>query len=269
MLLASKFANFYKFLRKLTAFTCLLIAKPPVIISVMSIIDKFLDIFFPFNYTCDLCGLEIFSGKNLCEDCEQTVEVNNGPTCSKCGRKTAAEGLCLECKAQTPSFDRAFSALVYSSGTRKLMLKFKNRDPYLKKYFAKMMAKKCKQITDADAICFVPMLWHVEEERGYNQAQLLEKELSVLLKLPLCADALKKVKKTKSQKTLNHEERLENLKGSFKANAEIVAGKTLIVVDDVLTTGATAEAVCTELKKCGAKKVYFVTAASVEYKAET
>ena len=234
----------------------------------MSILDKFLDIIYPPNFTCDICGREIFTGKNLCADCQETVEANNGPTCPVCGRKTTFPVLCLECKSQLPSFDRALSALVYSSGTRKLILKFKNGEPYLKDYFARLMADKCKQIIDADAICFVPMLRRAELERGYNQAQLLAKELGRLLNLPLLPDAVEKVKKTRQQKSLSHEERLGNLQGSFKANGKVVAGKSLIVVDDVLTTGATAEAICTELKKRGAKKVYFVTVASVEYNRE-
>lgn len=234
----------------------------------MSIIDKFLDMLYPPNFTCDICGKEIFSGNNLCDDCRETVEVNNGPTCPKCGRKTNYPVLCLECKAQVPSYDKALSALVYSSGTRKLILKFKNGEPYLKDYFARFMAEKCKEITDADAICYVPMLRRARLNRGYNQAQLLAKELAKLLKLPLYTDAVEKVKKTGQQKSLGQKERLENLQGSFKANGKVVADKTLIVVDDVLTTGATAEAISTALKKRGAKKIYFVTVASVEYDRE-
>ena len=239
-----------------------------VIILAMSILDKFFEIIYPPNFTCDICGKEIFTGKNLCADCQETVEENNGSTCPKCGRKTKVSVLCLECKAQAPSYDRALSALVYSSGTRKLILKFKNGEPYLKNYFARLMAEKCKVIIDADAICFVPMLRRARLERGYNQSQLLARELSKLCKLPLLENALEKVKKTKQQKELDHKARLENLRGSFKANREDVEGKNLIVVDDVLTTGATAEAICTELKKRGAKKIYFVTAASVEYGGE-
>ncbi len=90
-------------------------------------------------------------------------------------------------------------------------------------------------------------------------------ELAKMLKLPLLKKALKKVKRSYSQKTLTRQEREENLKSCFKADKDAVDGKILILVDDVLTTGATADAVTKELKKCGAKKVYLVTAASVEY----
>ena len=89
-----------------------------------------------------------------------------------------------------------------------------------------------------------------------------------MLSLPLLKNAIQKVKQSDTQKLLSREERLKNLQGCFKADRNEVKGKTLIVVDDVLTTGATADAVCRELKKRGAKKLYFATIASVEYKLE-
>lgn len=232
----------------------------------MKIFDKILDVFFPRNFTCDICGREIFNGDNLCENCRDTVTVNNDTTCCVCGRKTPLSGICLECKAQPPIYDKAVSPYVYSGGTQKLIVKFKKGQGYLKDYFARAMYAKCGNFKDADAVCFVPMTRAAEYDRGFNQSQLLAAELSKLIKLPLLNDAVKKVKKTSSQKTLTRKERAENLKSCFKAEREIVEGKTLILVDDVLTTGATADAVAGELKKRGAKKVYLVTAASVEYK---
>lgn len=234
----------------------------------MKIFDKILDVFFPENFTCDICGIEIFNGDNLCEKCRSTVKVNNGFTCPVCGRKTLLQQLCLECKAQPPLYDKAVSPLVYSEGAQALILKFKSGQPYLKTYLSRLIYAKCGKFTDADAICFVPMTKAAERNRGYNQARLLAEELSKLTKLPLLKYALEKVKKSSSQKSLSREERLKNLQSSFKADKDIVSGKTLIVVDDVLTTGATADAVCGELKKRGAKKLYFVTVASVENKFE-
>lgn len=234
----------------------------------MNIFKGLLDIFFPPNFTCDICGKEIFNGDTLCEKCRDTVTVNNVFTCPVCGRKTRSSWLCLECKAQPPLYDKAVSPFVYSGGTQKLIAKFKNGQGYLKDYFARAMYAKCGNFNDAEAICFVPMTRAAEFARGYNQSQLLAAELSKLINLPLLKDAVKKVKKSSSQKSLTKKERAENLKSCFKAEREIVKDKTLILVDDVLTTGATADAVAGELKKRGAKKVYLVTAASVDYEEE-
>lgn len=232
----------------------------------MRIFDKILDVFFPPDFTCDICGLEIFNGDNLCEKCRDTVTVNNDFTCLVCGRKTPSSGLCLECKSQPPLYDKAVSPYVYSGGTQKLISKFKNGRAYLKDYFSCAMYAKCGNFKDADAICFVPMTRAAERNRGFNQSKLLAAELSKFTRLPLLEDAVKKVKKSSSQKILTRKERAENLKSCFKADKAVVEGKTLLLVDDVLTTGATADAVTRELKKCGAKKVYLVTIASVEYK---
>ncbi|MDE6691317.1 MAG: ComF family protein [Clostridia bacterium] len=229
------------------------------------ILEALAEAMFPRNFTCDLCGIEIFNGSNLCEKCRDTVTVNNDFTCRVCGRKTQSSGLCLECKAQPPQFDKAVSPFVYSGGTKQLIYKFKGGQGYLKDYFARAMYAKCGNFKDADGICFVPMTRAAEHSRGFNQSELLAAEISKLIKLPLLKDAVAKVKKSPSQKSLTRKEREENLKSCFKAERSVVEGKTLILVDDVLTTGATADAVCKALKKCGAKKVYLVTAASVEY----
>lgn len=231
----------------------------------MNVFKGLLDIIFPRNFTCDLCGREVFNDSNLCEDCAKTVHKNDGNTCPKCGRKTDEEGLCFECKDWAPLYDKAFSAFVYDDGVRALITRFKNGKSYLADYFAEEMYKKYSAETGVQAICYVPMYPSDKRKRGYNQSELLAKRLSSLTGLPLLKGAIEKVKKTQSQKSLQRKEREENLKGCFMADKSLVNGKTILLVDDVLTTGATADAVTRELKKRGAKKVYFITVASVRY----
>ena len=234
----------------------------------MNVFKAILDSIFPENYTCELCGIEIFDGGRFCDECRKTVIFNDGDTCPVCGRMTDVPELCLDCKALAPLYDKAVSALDYSDGAKKLVLAFKSSRPYLKNYFADLLYKKCEQFTDAEAICFVPMTPKAQARRGFNQAYLLAKELSKRMELPLLKGAVKKVKDTAQQKSLSRTDREKNLKSCFKADRVVVKDKTLIVVDDVLTTGATADAVCGELKKRGAKRLYFATVASVRYSGE-
>lgn len=236
----------------------------------MSLLIKWLkNMLFPENFTCELCGREIFDGGRLCADCNERVIFNDGETCPVCGRKTASSSLCLECKALAPKFDKAASAIVYEDGGAELIYKFKNGCAYLKDYFADLLEKKCSDFCDADGIIYVPMTKKDERKRGYNQAELLAKALSSRLDIPLIKGAVVKVKQTEPQKSLTKDERMDNLKGSFRADKKAVNGKTLILVDDVMTSGATAEILCTELLKRGAVKIYFATAASVEFKIRT
>lgn len=222
---------------------------------------------FPKNYTCEVCGIEIFEGR-LCKKCAKSVQINDGITCPICGRRTQVNDVCLECSAHSPAFKKAVSALVYKDGAVALVLKYKNGNGYLKEYFAELLAPKCAQFEDADAICYVPMTQKAHRKRGFNQAELIAYELEKRLNLPVLDNALIKIKETPEQKKLTRAERAHNLKGCFKADKSVVEGRTLILVDDVLTTGATAEAAIAQLKKCGAKQVYFATVASVEYERE-
>lgn len=224
------------------------------------------DTLFPQNITCDLCGAEIFDGGRFCKMCAPTVTFNDGTTCPVCGRKTAKPEICTECKADAPRFKRAASAIIYSDGGARLILKFKNGASYLKDYLGGLMAEKAKKFPACDCVTYVPITKKRRRERGYNQSELLAQVVGEKLNLPVVCP-LEKKRDTAPQQSLAKAERLENLKASFKIrDRACVKGKTVLLVDDVLTTGATADEVCRELMIADAKEIYFVTAASVENK---
>lgn len=221
---------------------------------------------FPRAFTCDLCGLETFDN-NLCPDCLKTVTFNDGATCPVCGRKTVRAEICLECKAQPPLFIQAVSPLVYDGGAIALIHKFKNGNAYLKEFFADIMSGKLVGFPAVDCLVAVPMTAEAVKTRGYNQSELLAKSLSERVLRPFIKDAAEKVKATPPQKSLTRKERSENLEACFRIkNKEAVKGKRVLLVDDVMTTGATADALTKKLRLAGAEKVYVVTAVSVEYK---
>lgn len=220
---------------------------------------------FPSSFTCDACGIEIFDG-NLCPECLKRTVFNNKFTCPICGRKVIRAEICIECKAKPPLFEQAVSAFVYEGTAVNLIYKFKHGAAYLKDYFADLIVPKLADLPKFDYITFVPMTKKAKRKRGYNQAQLLAQSLSERIKVPV-ADAVEKVKSTSEQKSLTGKDRAKNLKGSFKAKSKnALLDKTVLLVDDILTTGATAEAICMQLFEAGAMKVFLATVASVEYK---
>ncbi len=221
---------------------------------------------FTPNWKCLLCEREIFDkDKYFCEDCEKQLPFNDGPICAHCGRKVIApERYCTTCKGYLVSLDLSRSCFSYEKPIDKLIKNAKYAGKqYLLDYFAQRLALLyLKNYFNADGFIYIPMTKRAERKRGYNQSKILAQKLSESTNVPLlhCVD---KVKETKRQATLSRAERLKNLEGAFKVvDKGAVKDKTLVIVDDVTTTGSTAEIIAKILKKAGAEKVYLVTVAS-------
>lgn len=225
------------------------------------------EIFFPKNYTCHSCGIEIFNGTGICDECMRHITVNDKFTCPVCGRRTFKDEICITCKAKAPNYKKGVSVFVYDDGATALMHKFKNGCAYIKDYYIPLLAEKCKSLPDCDVILYVPMTKSAIRKRGYNQAKLLAEGIGKILDVPVYHDVLIKIRETDEQKSLSHKEREENLKGCFKVeNAQKIRDKNVLIIDDVLTTGATIQTLCEKLLKRKAKAVYCATVCSVEYR---
>ena len=222
---------------------------------------------FPKNYTCDICGRETFEG-NFCSSCLPTVKYNDGDVCPVCGRKTFRPEICMECKSKPPLFKKAVSAFLYENGVTVLISKFKNGKPYLKKFFADKIAQKLVTLPEIDCIVYIPLTRLSFVKRGYNQGRLLASALSKRIQKPVIYGAIKRVKQSRMQKGLTGKQRIENVKGAFKVvKKDRIKGKRVLIVDDVMTTGATVGEITRILLRAKAKEVFVATVASVEYLA--
>ena len=225
------------------------------------------ELFFQVNYTCNSCGKEIFNGEYFCDDCEKILPYIKTERCDHCGRITAySVNYCNSCIEKNINFDKARSAFDYEMPISALIKGFKyDGKRYLSEVFANELKKiYVREFMLADVIVYVPMTEERLKERGYNQAELIAEELSELISVPVSHNALKKTRETPRQANLTKQERRNNLRKSFTAYKNEIEGKNVLLIDDVLTTGATADIISMLLKRKGAKTVTVLTVASVQ-----
>ncbi len=222
--------------------------------------------FFNPKWRCINCGKEIFSESYFCDDCKDKLPFVKGSVCAHCGRQLKVfEEYCSTCKNSIVFLDKCVSVFNYEKPIDFLIkqAKYKGKRFILDAFSEYIFTAYLKNYFNADYITFVPMTDKAKKKRGYNQSEYLAKNLSNNVNVPLFY-GVNKIKETEHQARLKREERIKNLKGSFKiTDKKLIKDKSVVVVDDVTTTGTTAELIAEKLKTAGAKFVYLITVASV------
>ncbi|MDF2965537.1 MAG: competence protein [Rickettsiaceae bacterium] len=205
----------------------------------------------------------------LCSSCWSKYSFITKPYCICCGFPFSfeIEGqlLCGKCIKSPPYFDKARYLFKYNQDSKKLIHALKYNDQtHLAKIFAKLQNNiYSSEILQYDLIIPVPMHWLKRMFRMYNQASLLAKELGRLTNISVSYDNLVKYRWTKAQSTLKKDARQKNLQGSFTVREPtLLKGKKVILIDDVLTTGATVKECSKLLKKNGVKDIMVLTIAA-------
>jgi len=187
--------------------------------------------------------------------------------CRRCGRDVPGldrEFICEDCRTHRPHFDRVASALRFEDVARQMMLDFKfNRHLWLRDDFVDWLEGIARAWFKVDEIGFVlpvPTTLLHRADRGFNQCDYLAKALARRLGCPCSGHALRRTGSPKRQGGLGEEERRTNVVGTFEVvRPQKVAGKTLLLVDDIMTTGSTLSECARTLKAAGAGKVWAVT----------
>jgi ComF family protein len=221
--------------------------------------DAALDLLFPPR--CVVCRRP---GELLCRRCAQAFPALEEPLCAICSVPVRGGDLCPKCRRSRPVYGRVISAFDYRDGVRKAIHALKyDKKPDLA---GLLVAELCQVVgppgEKVDALCGVPMTEERRLERGYNHADLLAQALARQWNLPLLpGGALSRIGGSARQVELDAGARRENVRGAFLADAGVVAGLTVMIVDDVCTTGATLEACAGALLAAGADRPLGVTLA--------
>lgn len=216
---------------------------------------------------CAGCGVIVDEVDSFCPACWKQVEFLGAGGCSVCGlplKGTDVE-ICAACLAKPPRLARIRAAVAYGDIPRSIAIRLKyGRKVALARTMARYMAPLIGERGGEAVLVPVPLhrrrLW----SRGFNQSVIVGRELSKRIGIPLSLNALKRVKATPPLKGLGMRQRRRTVAGAFRpmSNAE-VSGRTVILVDDVFTTGSTANACARALRRAGAARVELVSWARV------
>ena len=232
---------------------------------IRDILSYILDLAYPRK--CLLCReiLPFYHKDFLCEDCRREIPFLEQPVCQKCGMKVAqGDTLCYRCQKESFAFERNISPFDYRC-VREAIKHFKFRcfkgdaGP-LAQLMVEYIERYSVDFSHIDAVIPVPLHPKKRKIRGFNQTELLARELCRLTGLHYGGDVLERVKNTVPQSQLNHGQRSKNIQSAFAVASDAqVEGLRFLMIDDIFTTGSTLNECAKTLYRSGAKEVYTFT----------
>ena len=223
------------------------------------------DLLFPRR--CPVCDRPVKPfGRDICDGCRGTLILIREPRCLKCGKQLQDAGAeyCYDCSRRRHVYTKGAALYSYAC-IRQTIYRFKyaGRKEYAD-FLGRALAENLGTLIRSwhpDALVPVPLHPDRERIRGYNQAALLAQELGKRLDIPVLSGWLVRVKNTSPQKALEGAARQNNLKKAFKIVQDDVKLNTIVIIDDIYTTGSTIDAAALECRTAGVRRVFFITLA--------
>lgn len=216
---------------------------------------------------CPVCDKVLGTGlQRMCLPCRQKVRYLTAPFCCRCGKKLAdeEEEFCGDCRRRRHLFTAGRALYQYEDVAPALYrFKYGGRREYAS-FFGRELAQQLGsyiQSLEPGGLVPVPMYAGKRRRRGYNQAQLLAEALGKELNIPVYADLVVRNRNTRPLKELNPEERVNNLKKAFNLRQNGVKLKTIILIDDIYTTGSTMDQISAALLAGGCQRIYSIVLA--------
>jgi ComF family protein len=248
-----------------------------------------LEFVYPSGIYCIACGNLIDSTRSyaLCDRCIREIRWTTGITCAKCGKQlgdsradfvsdapTASKPLCKDCKTYARSFRRAYACAAYEGFAASIVrdMKYRNK-PWIAREIARIMCdrmlaeanRETGELPEWDLIAAAPMHIIKKRQRAYDQAELIAKYLAAELRTPTNSNILVRTRRTGVMSALSADERRANLVDAFRVKegcGALLKEKSLLLIDDVFTTGSTVDACAETLLSAGAKSVDVLVFAS-------
>ncbi len=200
----------------------------------------------------------------FCPECFSKIETLYGHLCHTCGYPIKGKNkTCHRCKENPPAYDEARSWAVFSGVARKALLSLKyNRNLALGHLLARPLVDIIRNSNwQIDLVVPVPISWSRLRQRGYNQSACISRAVARELNLPHTTRAIQRVKQTETQIALDVNERFMNLMDAFNGITAKLNERSVLIIDDVITTGATMQNCAVAVKNAGAKKIYCLSVA--------
>ena len=226
--------------------------------------ERIISLLYPRH--CPVCDEVVPRvGMYICPACKNKLEYVQGAICIKCGKQVSEqEEMCIDCKENTHFFDTGVALYKYPCVRQGIYrMKYKGRKEYLDFYSQEVVERLGEQLRlwNPDAIIGVPLHKARERKRGYNQAEILASQIGDKMGIPFEKKMVLRQKNTLPQKGLDAFQRQNNLKKAFIISQNVVKLNTIVIIDDIYTTGSTMDAVASILKASGVQRVYCLTLA--------
>ena len=214
---------------------------------------------------CPFCGK--IEKQRICKECRKKILPVEEPRCKKCGKpiREAEKEYCYDCTMIRHVFEEGRSIWIHKEPVSRAVyaLKYQNRRIYAKAFGEEMADQYGYYLREKKVELIVPVPLHRKKMRirGYNQAALLAEVLGEITGISVDEDILVRVKNTKPLKQLNDKERRRSIRGAFSVRKSVWA-KTIVLIDDIYTTGSTMETCTRRLKEAGAEKVFCISICS-------
>jgi competence protein ComFC len=210
-------------------------------------------------------------GVGWCSSCKKLFQHPGKTICPICGDIQGSETICNACIVSPPAYKMLRSCGLFLEPLTSAVHQLKyNNNLGLGILFSQYLVELYQQLNwRVDMITAVPLSHKRTQERGYNQSAMLALPMALSINIPFKPSALRRIRETKSQVGLGKPERAVNVRDAFQSSPKLVQGKTVLVIDDVITTGATMQACTTALLAAGAASVYGMSLARAVYHSDS